>query len=82
MNARYLLKQYRKFQYWVCKRFHYGIMSPGVFCSHTPYEEEFNHGDGVHPCVRYIPEGYLGHKWWMVYTPYYASNDKTENAIL
>lgn len=80
--ARTFLGVYRKLQNKVFGRSEYGIMSPGVLCTHTPFEEEINHGDVVHPCVRYIPEGYLGHKWWMVYTPYYASNDKTENPIL
>lgn len=80
--ARTFLGVYRKLQNKVFGRSEYGIMSPGVLCAHTPFEEVINHGDVVHPCVRYIPEGYLGHKWWMVYTPYYASNDKTENPIL
>lgn len=79
---RKLLKYYRKFQYTVYRRTEYGTMSSGKLCTHTPFEEDINHGDVVHPCVRYIPEGYLGHKWWMVYTPYYAANDKTENPIL
>lgn len=73
---------YRKFQYKLFKRFDLGVMSKGQVCTHTPFEEEINHGDVVHPCVRYIPEGYLGHKWWMVYTPYYAANETTENPIL
>lgn len=80
--ARTFLSVYRKLQYKICGRSEYGIISPGVLCTHTPFEEEINHGDVVHPCVRYIPEGYLGHKWWMVYTPYYRSNDETENPIL
>lgn len=80
--SRKLLSAYRKLQYRLCGRSEYGVMDAGTLCTHTPYEEEINHGDVVHPCVRYIPEGYLGHKWWMVYTPYYASNDKTENPIL
>lgn len=80
--ARKILSAYRKMQYKVCGRNEYGVMPAGIECSHTPFEEEINHGDVVHPCVRYIEEGYLGHKWWMVYTPYYAANDKTENPIL
>ncbi len=79
---RNILSIYRLFQYKVCGRHRYGIMPPGVLCSHAPFEQEVNHGDVIHPCVRYIPDGYLGHKWWMVYTPYYGSNDKTENPIL
>ena len=80
--TRNILSLYRKLQYKICGRSKYGTMSPGALCTHTPFEEEINHGDVVHPCVRYIPEGYLGHKWWMIYTPYYKSNDKTENPIL
>lgn len=82
MNARSILAKYRKIQYAFCGRHHYGVMSIGVECKHDSFEPEINHGDVVHPCVRYIPDGYLGHKWWMVYTPYYGSNDKTENPIL
>ena len=40
------------------------------------------HEDAVHPCVRYVPEGIFGHKWWMVYTPYYKANAKIENPRL
>lgn len=36
----------------------------------------------VHPCVRYIPEGYLGHKWWLVYTPYFRSDASLEQPVL
>lgn len=80
--ARTLLSAYRKIQYKVWGRSEFGIMPAGMECSHTPFEQEINHGDVVHPCVRYVPDGYLGHKWWMVYTPYYKCNDKTENPIL
>lgn len=80
--VRKVLSVYRKIQYKVYGRSEYGVIFPGVLCTHTPFDDEVNHGDVVHPCVRYIPEGYLGHKWWMVYTPYYAANDTTENPIL
>lgn len=79
---RNILRVYRKKQYLLCGRPRYGVMSVGCECVHEPFEQDVNHGDVVHPCVRYIPQGYLGHKWWMVYTPYYKSNDKTENPIL
>lgn len=36
----------------------------------------------VHPCVRYIPEGFAGHKWWMVVTPYPNSNSHYEQPVL
>lgn len=41
------------------------------------YEDWF-----VHPCVRYIPNGFAGHCWWMVVTPYPHKNCKYENPIL
>lgn len=82
MTIRSILNIYRHIQYKLHKRAIYGTMPSGVLCSHDPFDEEVNHGDIVHPCVRYIPEGYEGHCWWMVYTPYYKSNDKTENPIL
>lgn len=36
----------------------------------------------IHPCVRYIPNGFAGHKWWMVSTPYPNYNSYYENPIL
>ncbi len=36
----------------------------------------------IHPCVRYIPEGFAGHKWWMVVTPYPNYDSKYENPLL
>jgi hypothetical protein len=26
--------------------------------------------DLIHPCVRYIPEGFAGHKWWLAASPF------------
>lgn len=80
--VRKLLESYRSIQYKICGRSRNGALSEGDLCTHDPFEDEINHGDVVHPCVRYIPKGYEGHCWWMVYTPYYAANDKTENPIL
>ena len=80
--GRKFLDIYRIVQYNMYGRSRSGSMQEGKLCTHTPFEEEINHGDVVHPCVRYVPEAYLGHKWWMVYTPYYGANDKTENPIL
>ena len=59
-----------------------GILKPGKTVQLEPFQVEINHGDVVHPCVRYISEGYEGHKWWMVYTPYYGANSRMENPIL
>lgn len=36
----------------------------------------------VHPCVRYFPDGFGGHKWWMTVTPYPEGNSKYEQPIL
>lgn len=80
--ARKLLNFYRIFQYAVCGREHYGVMQPGKRVSIEPFRFEENHGDVVHPCVRYIPEGFEGHKWWLVYTPYYGADSSMENPIL
>lgn len=36
----------------------------------------------IHPCVRYIPEGFAGHRWWMVVTPYPQYKCELENPVL
>lgn len=80
--VRSLLSTYRRFQYAICGRSTYGVMQSGVLCHIAPFKFEINHGDVVHPCVRYIPEGYEGHCWWLVYTPYYGADPGMENPIL
>ena len=80
--SRSLLSIYRKFQYMICGRPRYGVMQPGKEVRVEPFRFEENHGDIVHPCIRYIPDGYLGHHWWMVYTPYYCADSSMENPIL
>lgn len=82
MNARSLINFYRRFQYFFFGRSRFGIMQPGVEVKIEPFRHEENHGDVVHPCVRYIPDGFEGHKWWMVYTPYYGNDSSIENPIL
>lgn len=79
---RKILEIYRKLQYPIYSRPHYGIMQPGTEVNVEPFRFEENHGDIVHPCVRYIEDGFEGHKWWMVYTPYYAADSSMENPIL
>lgn len=79
---RNLLRAFRQIQYKIYARHQNGIMPSGELCTHISFEDDTNHGDVVHPCVRYIPEGFLGHKWWMVYTPYYAANANVENPVL
>lgn len=47
----------------------------------TPSPEIYKN-DNIHPCVRYIPEGFAGHKWWMCTTPYPLQDSSVENPIL
>lgn len=82
MDKRKLINIYRSFQYKLCSRPHYGKMPSGKEVLVEPFRHDENHGDIVHPCVRYIPEGFEGHYWWMVYTPYYAADSSMENPIL
>lgn len=80
--SRKMINAYRRFQCAVCGRAMRGVMNPGMPCHIDPFKAEVNHGDVVHPCVRYIPEGYEGHCWWLVYTPYYGADPGMENPIL
>ena len=59
-----------------------GIMPSGILCNVEDPTIDETHGDVVHPCVRFIKPGFEGHKWWMVYTPYYGENSKLENPRL
>ncbi len=47
----------------------------------TPQPEKY-FDDLIHPCVRFIPEGFAGHQWWMIGTPYRGGNALIENPIL
>lgn len=38
--------------------------------------------DILHPCIRYNPNGFCGHRWWMIGSPWYKRNDEIENPIL
>lgn len=41
------------------------------------------YGDfAIHPCVRYIPQGVGGYKWWMVLSPYPNYDTDKENILL
>lgn len=79
---RKIINTYRSVQYAICGRAKYGVMKPGKPCHIEPFKEDVNYGDVVHPCVRYIPGGYEGHCWWLVYTPYYGADAGMENPIL
>lgn len=74
--------QYRKFLYRCFGKPLYGIMSKGFACDVQDPTMNITHGDVLHPCVRFLEEGFEGHKWWMVYTPYYGGNDSLENPRL
>ena len=58
------------------------VMPVGLPCYVEDPTMDITHGDVVHPCVRFIKEGFEGHQWWMVYTPYYAENNRLENPRL
>lgn len=47
----------------------------------TPNYEKYK-DDCLHPCIRFIPSGFLGYHWWMVQSPYYGRNTAVENPIL
>lgn len=80
--GRILLGIYRKLQYRIYGRTFKGIMSPGKSCIVEDMTPEITHGDVVHPCVRYCEDGFEGHHWWMVYTPYYKADASLENPVL
>lgn len=82
MYKRRIINSYRFIQYRIFGRRRYGVLSAGKEVKLEPFRYEENHGDIVHPCVRYIPDGFEGHYWWMVYTPYYAADSSMENPIL
>lgn len=81
-----MLKQiyhrYRLFCYKLYGRKTDGFLPMGTECCVLGMEDTLHNGDIVHPCVRYIPEEFRGHKWWMVYTPYPGAKSKMENPIL
>lgn len=85
MTDQVLLKyitRYRRILYFLHGLPRKGVLSKGVPVYVEDPTFDVTHGDVVHPCVRYIAEGFEGHKWWMVYTPYYSGNDSFENPRL
>ena len=80
--SRLLLKTYRVVLNVFFGRSEAGIMAKGQRCVVVDQEDDDSQGDIVHPCVRYISEGFRGHKWWMVYTPYLGANAFIENPRL
>jgi len=47
----------------------------------TPNPDKYQN-DCLHPCIRFIPEGFCGYLWWMVQSPYYGRDSQLENPIL
>lgn len=58
------------------------VMTLGVkLTAPTPQPEKY-YDDLIHPCVRYIPQGFAGHQWWMSGSPYRNGDSSIENPIL
>lgn len=74
-----IIEKYRRLLYFVHGQPTRGLMSKGLPCYVEDPTSSTTHCDVVHPCIRYIEKGFEGHKWWMVYTPYYNGNDSLEN---
>lgn len=83
---RKLLTTYRSVQNYIFGRKTKGVcfsdILPCKIANDIPANINIHNGDIVHPCIRFIPDKFRGHYWWMVYTPYYKSNPKIENPIL
>ena len=77
-----IARYFRRFVYYIYNRPLKGVLDEGISCQVEDPSSEMTHGDVIHPCVRYIEEGFEGHHWWMVYTPLYNWNDKLENPRL
>jgi hypothetical protein len=73
---------YRHLLYHLCGRSESGVLTSWVPCQVEDPKVEQTFGDIVHPCVRFIEEGFEGHQWWMAYTPYYGGNAEMENPRL
>ena len=58
------------------------VMKSGEKCNISKFNFDSNHGDIVHPCIRYSKKAFKGYYWWLIYTPYYNANADIENPIL
>ena len=79
---RILIEYYRRLLYLLFKKNNKGVMNDSKLCQVVKKGELICFGDIVHPCVRFSKNKFLGHNWWMIYTPYYNNNSKIENPIL
>ena len=68
-------------KYKVFGRYPEGLMAPGNLCHVEDPTFEQTHGDVLHPCVRFVENGFEGHTWWMAYTPCYDT-PALENPVL
>lgn len=71
-----------KFHWWIKEHlyFYHSYLGNEVVLKYKlPDEyEDFS----VHPCIRYIPQGVGGFKWWMVLSPYKNYDTSKENILL
>src|SRR3989339_2039048 len=81
-SLRSAISIYRKFLNFIFGKNINAVMPEGLLCSISEFQFEINRGDIVHPCVRYCEKPFMGHKWWLVYTPYYNADASLENPIL
>ena len=58
-----------------------GLMARGDLCHVEDPTFEQTHGDILHPCIRFVENGFEGHTWWMTYTPCYDTS-ALENPVL
>ena len=84
MNNKFehLITKYRNILFLLHGRPLKGLLPIGVPCNADDPTVEITHGDILHPCIRFISEGFEGHQWWMVYTPWYGKTDAMENPRL
>lgn len=68
-------------KYKVFGRYPEGLMAPGDLCHVEDPTSDQTHEDVLHPCVRFVENGFEGHAWWMAYTPCFDT-PALENPVL
>lgn len=59
------------------------VVTPSHSCKSTYENHSIDYkNDCLHPCIRCYEDSFLGYKYWMVQSPYYAKNNQIENPIL